>query len=279
MSAARRRHGPRRHEPLASCELVPWERGRPARLNIRGPAIQCGRDARAPGTPATRICATLESEPRNIRHESGLRRTFLAARRFAEDPGRVEALARDIRIGRTTSETLVGRCLERIAEVEEHVQAWRVVDADRALEDARTLDREVTEGRLRGPLHGLPVAVKDVMDVAGLPTRCNSRAPQDRAPPPPVKAAGANGATEHATIGPKPAIDRAPRNVPGHGLRPRRFRLRRRCGAASPRCTRCTRRRRRRRRSAATCRAGSPGAAPRRGRPRSPRGRWCGTGG
>ena len=105
-----------------------------------------------------------------------------AGRRFAEDPGRVETLARDIRMGRTTSETLVGRCLERIAEVEEHVQAWRVVDADRALEDARTLDREATEGRLRGPLHGLPVAVKDVMDVAGLPTRCNSRALQDRAP-------------------------------------------------------------------------------------------------
>ena len=105
-----------------------------------------------------------------------------AARRFVEDPGRIEMLVEDMRRGRLSSEALVGRCLERIAEVEEHVQAWRVVDAGRALEDARTLDREATEGRLRGPLHGLPVAIKDVMDVEGLPTRCNSRALQDRAP-------------------------------------------------------------------------------------------------
>ena len=104
------------------------------------------------------------------------------ARRFVEDPGRIETLVEDMRIGRLSSEALVTRCLDRIAQIEDHVQAWRVVDSDRALEDARTLDRETAEGRSRGPLHGLPVAIKDVMDVAGLPTRCNSRALQNRAP-------------------------------------------------------------------------------------------------
>ena len=103
-------------------------------------------------------------------------------RRFVDDPGRIEALVEDMRAGRLSSEALVTRCLDRIAEVEPHVQAWRVVDSDGALEDARTLDREAAEGRFRGPLHGLPVTIKDVMDVEGLPTRCNSRALQDRAP-------------------------------------------------------------------------------------------------
>ena len=103
-------------------------------------------------------------------------------RRFVDDPGRIEALVEDMRAGRLSSEALVTRCLDRIAEVEPHVQAWRVVDSDRVLDDARALDREAVEGRLRGPLHGLPVAIKDVMDVEGLPTRCNSRALQDRAP-------------------------------------------------------------------------------------------------
>ena len=104
------------------------------------------------------------------------------ARRFVADPGRIETLVEELRTGRTSSEALVTRFLDRIAEVEAHVQAWRVVASDRALEDARALDREATEGRSRGPLHGLPVAIKDVMDVEGLPTRCNSRALQDRAP-------------------------------------------------------------------------------------------------
>ena len=113
-------------------------------------------------------------------HECGS--TGGTARRFVEDPGHIETLAGDMRSGRLSSEALVGRCLDRIARVDEHVQAWRVVDSDRALEDARALDREAAEGRFRGPLHGLPVAIKDVMDVEGLPTRCNSRALQDRAP-------------------------------------------------------------------------------------------------
>ena len=103
-------------------------------------------------------------------------------RRFVDDPGRIETLVEDMRAGRLSSEALVTRCLDRIAEVEPHVQAWRVVDSDRVREDARALDREAAEGRFRGPLHGLPVAIKDVMDVEGLPTRCNSRALLDRAP-------------------------------------------------------------------------------------------------
>ena len=103
-------------------------------------------------------------------------------RRFVEDPGRIETLVSDMRAGRLSSQALVTRCLDRIARVEAHVQAWRVVDPDRALDEARALDEEAAAGRFRGPLHGLPVAIKDVMDVEGLPTRCNSPALQNRAP-------------------------------------------------------------------------------------------------
>ena len=105
-----------------------------------------------------------------------------ALRRFVEDPGRIPTLAAEMRAGRQSAEALVSRCLDRIAEVEEHVQAWRVVDSARALEEARVLDAEAAAGRLRGSLHGIPIAVKDVVDVERLPTRCNSRALQDRAP-------------------------------------------------------------------------------------------------
>ena len=139
------------------------------------------------------------------------------ARRFVEDPGRIETLVADMRASRLSSEALVTRYLARIAEVEEHVRAWRVVDSDRALEDARALDEEAAEGRFRGALHGLPVAIKDVMDVEGLPTRCNSPALQDRAPATAdaevVRALRAAGAvvlgkahtTEYAFFDPSPA--------------------------------------------------------------------------
>ena len=140
-----------------------------------------------------------------------------AVRHFVADPGRIETLAADMRAGRLSSEALVTRCLDRIANVETHVRAWRVVDSDRALEDARALDEEAAEGRFRGALHGLPVAIKDVMDVEGLPTRCNSPALQDRAPATAdaevvraLRAAGAvvlgkSHTTEYAFFDPSPA--------------------------------------------------------------------------
>ena len=140
-------------------------------------------------------------------------------RRFVEDPGRIESLVKDLRAGRLSSEALVTRCLQRIAEVEPHVQAWRIVDADRALDDARALDGEAAGGRLRGPLHGLPIAIKDIIDVEGLPTRCNSRSRQNCAPATAdaeivttLRAAGAvmlgkAHTTEYAFFDPSPACN------------------------------------------------------------------------
>ena len=80
-----------------------------------------------------------------------------------------EALAA-LREGRTSAEVLVGGCLARIRADEGRVQAWAFVDEERALEQARAVDLVRREGRLVGPLHGLPVGVKDVIDTADMPT-------------------------------------------------------------------------------------------------------------
>jgi aspartyl-tRNA(Asn)/glutamyl-tRNA(Gln) amidotransferase subunit A len=48
--------------------------------------------------------------------------------------------------------------------------------------DARRAETEIANGRYRGPLHGIPIAVKDIFDVAGLPTRCGSRVREDAGP-------------------------------------------------------------------------------------------------
>lgn len=80
------------------------------------------------------------------------------------------AAARRIAEGALTSEALLRALLDRIAARESEVRAWAHLDAERALAEARARDAE----RPRGPLHGVPVGVKDVIDAAGQPTECNS---------------------------------------------------------------------------------------------------------
>lgn len=75
-----------------------------------------------------------------------------------------------LREGRTKAEDLVRGCLARISADEERVHAWTFVDETRALEQARNVDRVRSEGHATGPLHGLPVGVKDIIDTADMPT-------------------------------------------------------------------------------------------------------------
>lgn len=144
---------------------------------------------------------------------------------FAASPGRVVDIAADIRAGSLTPMQAVQACLDRIAEVDEHVQAWVSVDSAGALATAAEMNREANDGMLRGPLHGVPVAIKDICDVAGWPTGCNSRTRAD-APPATadaeivtaLRAAGAivlgkTHTTEFAYYDPSPA--RNPHNI-GH---------------------------------------------------------------
>ena len=78
--------------------------------------------------------------------------------------------ARRIRAGELTSEELVQSCLERIDELEDAVQAWTHLDTDYALAQARAAHEQRRSGENLGPLHGVPVGVKDIFDTADMPT-------------------------------------------------------------------------------------------------------------
>lgn len=69
---------------------------------------------------------------------------------------------------------LVQSALDRIEAVEDRLNAFVVVPAEQALEAARQAEQEIAGGRHRGPLHGIPVGIKDLYDVAGLPTTSSS---------------------------------------------------------------------------------------------------------
>ncbi|MGH8690057.1 MAG: amidase [Burkholderiales bacterium] len=78
--------------------------------------------------------------------------------------------ARAIRDGAITSEQLVEACLARIREAEPQVQAWQFLDPQHALAQARALDEQHRAGAPSGPLHGVPVGLKDIIDTADMPT-------------------------------------------------------------------------------------------------------------
>jgi Asp-tRNA(Asn)/Glu-tRNA(Gln) amidotransferase A subunit family amidase len=75
-----------------------------------------------------------------------------------------------VRDGRLTSLELVKACLERIEAREAEVQAWAFLDPEHALRQAKAADAWRKRGRPLGPLHGMPVGVKDIVDTADMPT-------------------------------------------------------------------------------------------------------------
>jgi aspartyl-tRNA(Asn)/glutamyl-tRNA(Gln) amidotransferase subunit A len=87
----------------------------------------------------------------------------------------VAGTARAIREGRLPAREAVVSSLERIAALNGKLHAFVAVREREALEEAELLDAEVSRGKLRGPLHGVPVSVKDVIHVAGIPTTASSR--------------------------------------------------------------------------------------------------------
>jgi aspartyl-tRNA(Asn)/glutamyl-tRNA(Gln) amidotransferase subunit A len=91
------------------------------------------------------------------------------------DLGVIEA-ADGIRRGACSAVALVEACLVRVRALEPELQAWAHVDGDGALAAARERDAETRAGRLRGPLHGVPLGIKDIFDVAGLPTTAGAAA-------------------------------------------------------------------------------------------------------
>jgi aspartyl-tRNA(Asn)/glutamyl-tRNA(Gln) amidotransferase subunit A len=80
-----------------------------------------------------------------------------------------------LRNGKLTPLDLLGRCLEKIDRLDERVRAWVLVDRDRARGEAEQRLAELRGGDDRGPLHGIPLGIKDIIDVFDWPTGCGSR--------------------------------------------------------------------------------------------------------
>ena len=117
------------------------------------------------------------------------------ATRPTQAPGRASADARDalaaltlaeaaarLRAGTVTSVDLVNACLSRIDIYNPKVNAFITVTREAALAQAKTLDEERRAGRVRSPLHGIPIALKDNIDTTGVRTTAASAVFDDRVP-------------------------------------------------------------------------------------------------
>ncbi|MFD7587879.1 amidase [Kitasatospora sp. NPDC059811] len=89
------------------------------------------------------------------------------------------AAAEEIRARRLSPVELVDSVLDRIEQVEPHLGAYVAVTAERARRAAREAEQEAARGLHRGPLHGVPMGLKDLIDVAGLATTASSRVRAD----------------------------------------------------------------------------------------------------
>ncbi|MGE3274760.1 MAG: amidase [Vicinamibacterales bacterium] len=87
----------------------------------------------------------------------------------------ISRVAPKIASGALKAERLTEECLDTIAAANGRLNAFITVRADEALAAAREADREIAAGRYRGPLHGIPISLKDLIDQAGVPTTAASR--------------------------------------------------------------------------------------------------------
>jgi Asp-tRNA(Asn)/Glu-tRNA(Gln) amidotransferase A subunit family amidase len=135
--------------------------------------------------------------------------------------------AADIRAGRIASVDLVEDCLRRIDAVEPRIEAWAFLDRENALRQAKAADDHRKLGKATGPLHGVPIGVKDIFDTGDMPTEFGSplwagRTPRrDAAAVASLRAAGAvimgkTVTTEYAYFNPgKTRNPHDPEHTPG----------------------------------------------------------------
>ncbi|MBI3478271.1 MAG: amidase [Acidobacteria bacterium] len=95
----------------------------------------------------------------------------------------IQELSRQIRDRSLSPVELTRNCLQRVESLNPKLNAFITVLADSALADARRAEAEIQSGHNRGPLHGIPLGLKDIVDTAGVRTTAASALFKDRIPP------------------------------------------------------------------------------------------------
>src|ERR1051325_5057391 len=115
------------------------------------------------------------------------RRGAAGERASGETPGELTTLplaeaSELVRRRKVSPVELTRACLARIEQLNPVLNAFITITADLALAQARSAETEIQRGRWRGPLHGIPIALKDLFDTEGIKTTAGSAVYKDRVP-------------------------------------------------------------------------------------------------
>ena len=113
----------------------------------------------------------------------------------------IAGVAEAIRARQVSPVEVTRACLERIERLDGRLRSFITVDAERALAAARAREAEAKRGHLVGPLHGVPLAYKDLCAVPGLPTSCGTAQPDYFQAPRPATAVARLSAAGAITLG------------------------------------------------------------------------------
>jgi aspartyl-tRNA(Asn)/glutamyl-tRNA(Gln) amidotransferase subunit A len=108
--------------------------------------------------------------------------TQIQAVRLEKDLKDIATIHKSIRMQRISPSDVVEACLLRIERLNPEINAFITVLADQALEQAAIAEAEISAGKWRGPLHGIPVGIKDFYDTAGIKTTAGFDQFKDRVP-------------------------------------------------------------------------------------------------
>jgi aspartyl-tRNA(Asn)/glutamyl-tRNA(Gln) amidotransferase subunit A len=106
----------------------------------------------------------------------------IQAMRLDNDITDIATIYESIRTQRVSPTDVVEACLLRIEQVNPKINAFITILADQALEQAAIAEAEISAGKWRGPLHGIPVGIKDFYDTAGIKTTAGFEQFKDRVP-------------------------------------------------------------------------------------------------
>jgi hypothetical protein len=135
----------------------------------------------APGTLWNPLLPGIPMPPSRDRFvRSGRRHAVAVRRQYAFAP--VTQLSRWIESRQLTSELLTNIYLSRIERLDRRIRAVITVTREHALARAKQADAEIAAGNYRGPLHGVPYGVKDLMDTKDIPTTYGAEPFRNRIP-------------------------------------------------------------------------------------------------
>ena len=98
---------------------------------------------------------------------------------FVKNPGSLQNLFNDIKDKKLSPVDLIKSYISRINDTQKHIEQWKSYDFEKAIEIAKLREQQVIDNNILGPLHGIPVGIKDIIHVEGFKTEFNCKAFKD----------------------------------------------------------------------------------------------------